>query len=1014
MMMPMGLSVEQSGSLLSQRDLYLSVRKQLPSLSELTGEPLNDSDRKEDSSAQTVVQSALSTKTGDALTDDVRLLGALLGLIICEHEGADFYRFIEKLRQAAKDAREQSGQIGVERIHRVIQKELEGQNDEWQRAQLHRAVASFRLFLLLAGIAEEFHQSEKFNTNQQGAHQGLIEAVQRAKQDGYSLVDLQSVIEKISARLVITAHPTKILRQTILHHQKDIFYILQQMHSPKLTPFYQRELLEQLSEKIEVLWTTQFSRWTKPEPSEEISRVLSYLTQTLYSTLPQVHHKLHQALDYYYETESDSPSHPILTLGSWVGGDMDGNPFVNPDVFSDALIRQHRAILELYVRDLRASLEKFSHALHRVGISDALKASLLKDLDEMRQARQDTRNYPDLLEREPYRLKLNLMSLRLERTLARNLFQTGENKLAVPFVYTSSQDLLHELELVCDSLREKGYHRSIHLRLNRLKQTIRIFGFHFASIDLREESSHIGLTARAILTGTGVQESELQSETQLETALTAEILSPKVLNTQHWEEARASLPYEEKDRGFIQRMLGMLDIANKARRFVSPDACRNLVLTMTSAPNDIYAALLVLKTQGLFYPVYSPIGKSQRYESHMDIVPLFETIPDLQHAVGIMKAVFANPAYRKHLAARGNRQMIMVGYSDSNKDGGYFTSNWSIYKAQRDLWQVATETGIELRFFHGRGGNLGRGGGPAQRAIQALPPGTVAYGQDLTEQGEVLSRFYNVPETAQARCESLLNAIIRKNTKHKGPEELAKHDSWAEIAEQLSKYARLKYNSLVHENPHFIEYFEQVTPKEVELVKIGSRPSHRRSVQTVSDLRAIPWVFRWFQSRQILPGWYGLGTALSRFVADAPQPNIALLKTLYREWPFLESILENSEIILRQTDMSIARYYCGLATHPERTMPILDDIEAEYNLTLRMIHEITGKALLSGQESQVLKRSIELKEPYLDPLNYIQVQLLSKYRQIGQEQPDSPLQEAYHRVIVSSIEGIATGLGTSG
>lgn len=1001
----MNTSLERQISLLSQRELYIQVREQLPALEEIRPDGI-EADVKP---AQASFGVATSTKTGDALTDDVRLLGALLGLIICEHEGEEFYRFIETLRQASKDARRQSGQIGVERIHRVIQTEIEGRDELEQRAQLHKAVAAFRLFLLLAGIAEEYHQSEKFNTPEQGKHQGLPDTVRQARQLGYTLPTLKKLLGDMSARLVITAHPTKILRQTILHHQKDIFYILQRMHAPNLNPLLQRELLDQLGEKIEVLWATQFSRWTKPEPSEEVSRVLSYLTHTLYATLPRVHQKLHHALDYYYAQEASESTAPILTLGSWVGGDMDGNPFVVPEVFADALIRQHRAVLELYIRDIRKTLDKISHALHRVGMTDDLRNSILRDLDEMRQARLDTRNYPEQMEREPYRLKLNLISLRLEQTLARNVFLTPEKNLAMPFVFNNSQALLDEFDLVCRSLREKGYHRSVHVRLNRLKQTIRIFGFHFASIDLREESSHINLTAKAVLAASGVEAGDNPDE-----ALTREILSRKVLNTQHWEESEAALPYEEQECQYIRRLLGMLDTANKARRFISPDACRNLVLTMASSPSDLYSALLTLKTQGLFYPVYTGPDAIVHYESHMDIVPLFETIPDLRHAVGIMKAVFANPAYRAHLACRNNRQMIMVGYSDSNKDGGYFTSNWNIYKAQQELWQVAREAGVELRFFHGRGGNLGRGGGPAQRAIQALPPETVRFGQDLTEQGEVLSRFYNVPETAQSRCESLLNAMILKNMEKLSPAELENIRQWESIAERLSGHARAKYNSLVHENPHFIDYFEQVTPKEVELVKIGSRPSHRRSVRTVSDLRAIPWVFRWFQSRQIIPGWYGLGTALARFVEENPAENRQSLETMYQGWHFLESILENSEIILRQTDLSIARYYCGLAKDQAPILAILADIEAEYELTLRMIREITGKPPLSDPESQFLKRSIELKEPYLDPLNYIQVQLLSKYRQLGEENPESPILEAYHRVIVSSIEGIATGLGTSG
>lgn len=1006
MIVSMAILLEHPAKRLSQGDLYRSVRRQLPTVEETQEAEVSETLARADQKSEHVSQADVIF--GNALKDDVRLMGAILGLIISEHEGPEFYRFIERLRQAARDAREQSGKIGVEKIHGVIQSELQGLDEIEQRGTLHRAVAAFRLFLLLAGIAEEYHQSAKFNRSDLAEQQGVLEAVGKAKKQGLNMEQLETLLEQTTARLVITAHPTKILRQTILHHQKDIFYILQAMHSLDLTVFRQQELLQELGEKVEVLWATQFSRWTKPEPKEEISRVLSYLTRTLYATLPQVHQKLHHALAYHYQQESDTPSHPILTVGSWVGGDMDGNPYVTPDIFSDALTRQHQAILELYAADLREVREKLSYAMHRIGLSDALRQSIQQDLDEMRQAGEDTQTYAGQVEREPYRLKLTLMMLKLERTVGRNLvLTTSGSASSEPFIYSNAQFLLDDLALVCRSLTETGYARSVHVRLERLKRTIAIFGFHFASIDLREESGHINLTAQAILKASGIELTE-----DLLDVLTQEILTRKVLNTRHWEEVQAQLSYSESDQQIIQRMLGMLDTADKARRLISPDACRNLVITMTNSPVDILSSLLLLKTQNLFYPLYGSDGPP--YASHMDIVPLFETIPDLQHAASIMRAVLANPAYRAQLAARGNRQMIMVGYSDSNKDGGYFTSNWSIYKAQQELWQVAEEAGVELRFFHGRGGNLGRGGGPAQRSIRALPPGTVKYGQDLTEQGEVLSRYYNVPETAQTRCENLLNALIQKDLEHPGPGECEQEAAWEQIAERLSGYARAKYNSLVHENPHFIEYFEQVTPKEVELVKIGSRPSRRHNVQSVSDLRAIPWVFRWFQSRQILPGWYGLGTALSRFVEEDTEHHQELLKQMYEHWHFLEGILENSEIILRQTDMSIARYYCSLAEDKVNTEAIFADIEAEYDLTRRMIERITGNPLLSGPEGQPLKQAIELKEPYLDPLNYIQVQLLSKYRKLCAKDTDTPLMEAYHRVIVSSIEGVATGLGTSG
>jgi phosphoenolpyruvate carboxylase len=989
---------EDSPRIKTQAELYRAIRKKLP--------PVDTAVEPEEQEVST------PQRVSDALTDDIRLLGALLGLIISEHEGADFYRFIERLRQASKEARSQSGRIGLEKIDNVIQSQLSGLDEDSQRSILHRAVAAFRLFLLLAGIAEEYYQSARFlqggNHSQIGLH-NLDEAIAGAKRAGLSLDDFTAVSEKISARLVFTAHPTKILRQTILHHQRDIFYLLKELHAPDLTCFRQQALLDELSEKIEVLWASQFSRWTKPDPKEEINRVLSYLNNTLYPTIPQVHQTLKQGLRYYYGASPDSGRlPPLLSVGSWVGGDMDGNPFVTPEVFSEALIGQYRAILGQYAAELRKTLDKMSHAGHRVHLNEKLRASILRDLDEMRQAREETRNYADLLEREPYRLKLNLMVLKLEHTRQRNVFWAAESRAHVPFVYLSAQELLDDLSLVAENLEEQGYHRSVRVRLQRIRETVQIFGFHFASIDLREESTHIVWAAQAILRASGRRPEEHQQQ-----ILTEEILSLKVLNTRQWEDSPIPAAGDATKETAIKRILGMLSTARKAQRFIDARACHNLVLTMASSKEDVLSALLLMKTQGLFYPVYSP-DTAPAYVSHLDLVPLFETIPDLQNATGIMEALFENPAYRAQLAARGNRQMIMVGYSDSNKDGGYFSSNWKIYKAQEELWKIAKAAGVELRFFHGRGGNLGRGGGPAHRAVKALPHDTVTFGQDLTEQGEVLSRYYNVPETAKSRCENLLSAMILKNLETPDPKILARQNEWEAAAEQLSAIARQKYNSLVHENPKFLEYFAQVTPKEVELVKIGSRPSHRHSIQSVSDLRAIPWVFRWFQSRQIIPGWYGLGTALSQYIRQNPEENRARLQDMFRHWHFMESILENSEIILRQTDMSIARYYCNLSLEPAETLAIFEDIEAEYNLTLAMIQEVTGRPLLSEPEVQTLRRAIELKEPYLDPLNYIQVQLLGKYRKIQAENPDSPMLEPYHRVIVSSIEGIATGLGTSG
>jgi len=1032
--LPSSAESHESHCILTQRELYRAIRQQLPTLDENTSQTLSETNTHDrpvslsvflphpefnnsemDCPADTVL---LTPPPGNSLTDDVRLMGALLGLILTEHEGADFYRLIERLRKAAKVAREQSGEIGVEKIQNVLQGSISGLNDADQRSLLHRAVAAFRLFLLLTGIAEEYHQSIKLSGL---GRQSVSDAINTGRKKQIPTKQLKSILENLSTRLVITAHPTKILRQTILHHQKEIFYLLQAMHGPQLTPLQQRDLLDRLAEKVEVLWTTQFSRWTKPEPQEEANRVLSYLSRALYPTLPQVQQKLIQSLSYFYSDETIIPDHPLMTVGSWVGGDMDGNPTVTPEVFSDALLKQHRAILGLYARDLTDIQEKLSQAIHRVTLLPELRNSIENDLSEMRQANEDTRNYAELLEREPYRLKLTLMSLRLYRTRRQSAFSSVEQQVNSPFTYSQPEELLKDFNLVRNSLLHQGYRRSVALHLDSIERAVRTFGFHFASIDLREDTSIINRAAHRVLNITQLAKdapdtlkldsTDSQAETNLLRLISDEILAPKIVDTRHWEEANAQNKTDDPIEKGVRRIFRMLTVARRAHRMLGLRACHNLILTMTSAPQDLLAALLMLKTQGLFFA--SP-ESANGFESHMDIVPLFETIPDLVQAARVMKTAFADPAYRAQLVCRGNRQMIMVGYSDSNKDGGYFTSNWHIYKAQRELWQVAKEAGVELRFFHGRGGNLGRGGGPAQRAIAALPSETVTYGQDLTEQGEVLSRYYNVPETGQARCESLLSAMIIKNMETP-PDKLTdiQQAGWEEQAEVLSGFAQAKYSRLVHENPDFIDYFEQVTPKEVELVKIGSRPSHRRAIQSVSDLRAIPWVFRWFQSRQIIPGWYGLGTALSKFMDEVPD-GIQKLQTLYKKWPFMESVLENSELILRQTDMSIAQCYCDLSTNPDQALAIFHDIESEYRLTLKMIQMVTEKPLLSAPESQVLKQSIELKEPYLDPLNYIQVQLLRKYRTLITQSPDSPMLEPYHRVIISSIEGIATGLGTSG
>ena len=950
---------------------------------------------------------ATTTATApNMLNTDVRLLGALLGKILVEHQGEGFYIFIERMRQAAKRSRADSKQASFEAFQNLIAEQLSGHTELETIQLLERAASAFRLFLTLTGIVEGYHQATEFQTHEQG----LVEAFDELIGQGASYTDVMSGLEKAQVRLVATAHPTQIVRRTILNHQRAIFDLIRQLHSSKLTRVHQEILLDRLAERIEVLWATQFSRWSKPRPIDEVNQILAYFTQTLYDTLFRFHRKMVHVTRLCFPDQTDLPLPPKqITLGSWVGGDMDGNPYVTPSVFAEALHAQHEGIILRYIQELHTIGEQLSHAGYQLPLNDALANSIDGDLEAMRQSSLDTRNYEILLKREPYRLKLTLIRQRLTHSLQKQLMIGLQSMPA--FSYQNPAQMLADLDLIADGLAEHGYLRSARNQLQQLRQKVQLYGFHFASIDLREDTQNLNLAARVILAASSNQPASSQTNdpcTQAtETLLTQEILSAKVAQPHQLDTIPAEWFGVSADQlANACRIYGMLDMADKAQQNIGPDSCKYLILSMTHCPTDVLSALLIVKNMGLFYQDWH-----QHYHSRLQIVPLFETVADLRNAADIMQALYENEAYRIQLACHDHEQLIMLGYSDSNKDGGYFNSNWELYKAQKALVAVAQQYDIKVRFFHGRGGNIGRGGGPSHRAIRALPAHAVEYGQDQTEQGEVLSSYYNVSDIALTHLENLYSAVLKKHV-DQDADPLAE---WETAAEAIGDFALSHYQNLVHHNEGFLTYFDQATPKEVELVKIGSRPSKRRAMKSVADLRAIPWVFRWFQSRQILPGWYGLGYALDQYVQQ-DAGHLDTLKTMYQRWPFFASLLENSELALRQTDISIARYYGSLVEDQAVSQAILSLIETEYRRTIARVTEITGSDLLCRTEDAAIKQSIELKEPYLDPLNYIQVALLERHRHYDPNSPTAhpDVRDNLDRAIVSSIEGIAAGLGTVG
>jgi phosphoenolpyruvate carboxylase len=974
------------------------------------------------------------------LTDWVRLMGLLLGQVLAQREGGVFLSLVENLRLAAKAARQASGSLGTQQFDHLLEASLQGLSPHEQAERLERIASAFRLFLTLTGLLESF-----FTYAHQGRPSGgapsVTAGLHRVRRLFQSLSPeerdkLATRLPSMRLRLVATAHPTHLWRQTLLRHQRDLIQQWYRLKEAK-TRSDQHQALLAIVELIELLWTTRFSRWDKPQVLEEVSGVLSYIRRSFYPLLAQTNAFLQEglsavpsALNREQPTLSLSPQQEtsrskalpaVVQIGSWVGGDMDGNPFVTPSVFAEALTRQYRTAITLYLDDLYLLSPCFSMANYRLSSTEAIQSKLRPMLEEAAKAGLSTTTYETQIEQEPLRLWVTLIQDKLRQGLGVSPLEPSARK--APFIYANAAQLLADLEALEQTLLQEGFLSSAKNRLRPFIQKVALFGFHLASLDLREDAQNVSLVAQYILgfLAKGLQPDTSAYQQVVEEALLAPTtITPRQILGSYL--APQSLP--EGVSQATERLLGMLTVARKAKPCMGDSVSRHFILSMTQTPMDVLHALLLLKVEGLNYT-----NAEGQFISEMDVVPLFETIEDLRQSESVMEALFQSGAYQQQLKARGNAQLIMLGYSDSNKDGGYLTSNWELFKAQRRLLDLADRYGVQLRFFHGRGGNLGRGGAPTQRAIRSLPAGSSRYGQDLTEQGEVLSRYYNVPETTLEHLDQLLVALLESNLNDTLPGTPDTRKSWFTCLDELSEASRSTYVQWIHQNPNFIEYFEQVTPREVDLLRIGSRPSKRREMKSIKDLRAIPWVFRWYQSRHLIPGWFGLGSALEHYCCDTSGAcqleKLDFLKSMIKTWPFFKSLVENTEIALLQTDLSISAYYLDcLHPNPEQAKPLLQVFQAEYERTVHWVQSLTGHVLLGQAAEGGLRQSILLKQAYLDPLNYLQVQVLKRYRQALEETPGlathplskdrAALMQALERAIVSSIEGIATGLGTTG
>lgn len=844
---------------------------------------------------------------------------------------------------------------------------------------------------------------------------------------------IQRLLQQLDIRLVFTAHPTEIVRHTIRRKQRRIAGILSKLdHAEEffrgmgLSNSWEAEVAkEQLIQEIRLWWRTDELHQFKPTVLDEVDYALHYFNEVLFDAIPQLAHRLKQSVKASFPFINTTHNN-FCYFGSWVGGDRDGNPFVTPEVTWSTACYQRNVVLEKYISQLEDLTSVLSPSLHWCNVFPDLLDSLERD----RKAMPAIYNQLAIRYRqEPYRLKLAYIQQRLENTRDRNnrLGNPDERQLIFktsdPNIYRSQQEFLDELVLMQRNLESSG------LRCQELENLIcqvEVYGFNLTQLDFRQESSVHADAINEIAEYLQILPKpylELTEEERIEW-LVGELQTRRPLIPQE-------MPFSERTRETIEtlRMLRLL------QQEFGLEICQTYIISMTNHVSDVLEVLLLAQEAGLYDPATS--------SSTVRIVPLFETVEDLKRAPAVMKQLFELPLYRAALAGGyenlpqmpgqstaktlnlpvmqpTNLQEIMVGYSDSNKDSGFLSSNWEIHKAQKALQKVAKNYGINLRLFHGRGGSVGRGGGPAYAAILAQPTGTINGRIKITEQGEVLASKYSLPELALYNLETIVTAVIQASLLGSGFDDIR---VWNEIMEELATVARQAYRSLIYEEPDFLDFFMTVTPiQEISQLQISSRPARRKSgKKDLSTLRAIPWVFSWTQTRFLLPAWYGVGTALEEFITKEPQENLKLLRYFYLKWPFFKMVISKVEMTLSKVDLQIAHHYVKELSKPvdyPRFEGLFKQISQEYERTCKMVLMITEhEQLLAGDTA--LQRSVQLRNGTIMPLGFLQVSLLKRLRQYNAQAESGVIHFRYSkeellRGALLTINGIAAGMRNTG
>jgi phosphoenolpyruvate carboxylase len=916
---------------------------------------------------------ALDTNKDEPLRNDIRLLGRILGDTVREQEGEAIFDIIERVRQTAVRFARDGDQ--------TARAELAALLDPLPRDTTQAVVRAFSYFLQLANIAEDEHHIRRRRAHdlagsppREGSLVFALDALASAAVSPEAIADFfaHAVVAP-----VLTAHPTEVQRQSLIRNHRDVSRLLDQRERLQMTPDEEADNDLALSTAILTLWQSRMLRPVRLKVLDEVKNGISYFRETFFTELPRLYIQATQQLQKRYP-EKTWALPPFFRVGSWIGGDRDGNPFVTAEILREALRLQSSAAINHYLEEV-----------HELGGELPLSELLVTVTPELRALAEHSTDHSPQRADEPYRRALSGIYARLAATArALDQFEPVRHEIGSAAPYETPDALRADLKVLNNSLKLNGSARLAGGRLRRLLRGVQVFGFHLAPIDLRQNSEVHARSVAELLAGAGrCADYEALSESERIKLLIEEISTPRPLYSPY-------LSYSEETRG----ELAIFFAARELRQRYGAAALPNCIISKTDGVSDLLELALLLKESGLLLP-----GTQPRLD--VNIIPLFETIEDLQKSAATMAGVFKLPAYRELIAGRGNEHEVMLGYSDSNKDGGFLTSGWELYKAEIELARVFAEHGVRLRLFHGRGGSVGRGGGPTYHAILAQPAGAVAGQIRLTEQGEVISTKYGNADTGRRNLEVLLAATLEASlTDHENKVEPA--EQFHVVMDELSLRAFNAYRGLVYETPGFTTYFRQSTVvSEIASLNIGSRPASRKASERIEDLRAIPWVFSWAQCRLMLPGWYGFGTAVDGYLASNPD-GLVTLRRMVKSWPFFQSLLSNMDMVLAKTDLAIASRYAELVADADLRQRIFAQIKAEWALTRQHLLAILEQDDFLA-DNPMLKRSLQLRSPYMDPLNHLQVELLKRHRA-------GDTDEQVARGIHLSINGVASGLRNSG